>query len=482
MHALKAIPNQRCLCRKGSKRQQREPAGGAANGTGDSPPAKPDVAARLAPLRTTPAAADDKELHKSEAETQAAPSPPEAPPAGSAASDAASALLALVMLLISHHAAVRLLAPQAGAWLAGSFCSLALYALAAVGAVGGHVGEEGAATLAALRAGSVCSEPSGSSPAAPRLGVAVHSWWAAAAAAAALAAPQTSRLAGGLLLAPGLADDSSLRISDAELTLRAMALAALVAGPLFLCLGSAAGAAGGRALRSWAGPAAHPELLLLPLVAAVAAAGLGLGLPAMLVPPRPASTLPPAIAGMALLAAAALTTEPAGPGATSAGEAAAPTGRKKQRRWPGGTRGAAPGDRSRRRQRVLAAVLAAAALAVAAQRAHTPQCAGAPGAPLVALEGGRYSVVMQCETAGGSRLGVIEGTYKGQYRWGGAGQCKAVQVGCRHRGRVPATARAHHALLSIQNLTYCCCLLAVVQVPPAAAGPQRARRRVHRTC
>lgn len=330
-----------------------------------------------------------------------------------------------MLLLFSQHAALCLLAPQTGAWLASSFCSLTLYALAAVGAVAGHVGEEGAATLAALRAGS------GARPA-QRPGVAACSWWAAAAVAAVQAVPGFVQMAGSLLLAPGLADDSSLRISDAELTLRAMALAAVPAGPLFLCLGSAAGAAGGRALRRWTGPAAHPELLLLPLVATVAAVGLGLGLPALLVPPRPAASLPPAIAGVALLAAAALTPAPAGPGPTPAGSAAASASRNKLRTPPSVRSGALPGDSSGRRRRALAALLSAAALAVAAQRVRTPKCSStASSTLLVPLDGGRYSVVMQCETAGGSRLGIIEGTYKGQYRWA-----------VRGNSRRPCTARS----------------------------------------
>ncbi|KAL4419959.1 hypothetical protein ABPG75_007057 [Micractinium tetrahymenae] len=405
--------------RKGGK-QQREAASGSGTNAGDQgKPPQPATADSPAPTHTAPAADGKEGKRKADAAPQAAP-PAVSEPAGSAAADALSALLALVLLLFSNHAAVRLLAPQTGSWLARSFCSLVLFALAAVGAVAGHVAEEGAATLAALRAGSTEPTAADSSPAAAPLGIAARSWWAAAAAAAALAAPALPRLAGRLLLAPGLADDSSLRISDAELTLRAMALAAALAGPLFLSLGAAAGAAGGRALRRWAGPAARPQLMLLLLVAAAATAGLGWGLPAALVPPRPASALLPAIVGVALLAAAALTPQPARSKVPTAGVSAAATSNrgKKPRKAPGRTSvGGSAGDSSRRWQRALAAVLAAAALAVAAQRARTPQCSSAPSGTPVQLEGGRYSSVVQCETAGGGRLGVIEGTYKGQYRY-----------------------------------------------------------------
>lgn len=424
------------LCSKSGKKQARE----AALGTAGSQPSTPEDAASPLSGFTNPAANGADEQRKTEANGQAAPpSLVMMEPAGSAAADAAAALLALVLLLFSHRAAVHVLAPQTGAWLAGSFCSLLLYALAAVGVVAGHVGEEGSATLAGLRAGSA-DAPSGSGMHAARLGVAACSYWAAAAAAVPLAVPAAARLAGRLVLAPGLADDASLRISDGELTLRAMALAGLLAGPLAVCLGSAAGAAGGRALRRWAGPDARPQLLLLPLVAAAAAAGLGLGLPAALLPPRPASSLPPAVAGAALLAAAALTPDAAAPGAATAGAAAAPARRRKQRR--------PPGDSGRRWRRWLAAVLAAASLAVAAHRARTPQCGGAPSGPPVPLAGGLYSVVMQCETAAGSRLGIIEGTYQGRYRcvryvwwWSWWGVCgRGLPLGHARRGGCSAGA------------------------------------------
>ena len=328
---------------------------------------------------------------------QPAPPPPELPPQPPFDHRAAiSTLVALLLLLPCQRAAQRVLAPQTGGWLAASFCSLALWVLAAVGAVGGYAAQEG----------SLASATAPGSVATSGVGVAARAWAAAAASAAVLALPlggPPGALAGLLLLAPGLADDAGRRISDAELTLRAMALAAATAGPLFITVGAAAGAAGGAALRSVLGPGARAQLLLLPLLAGVTAVGMtAAGLPAALTPSHPAASLPPAVAAVALAMADALS-PPAAPAAPLRHPG---RGKKPARQAPG--RGS--------RLRALAALAAACFAALAAQRALTPCDMSGAGAGGAAIAGGQYRLVWQCEAAGGGRVGVVEGTYKGLYR------------------------------------------------------------------
>ncbi len=336
------------LCSKAGKKPQE--AGGSASKTagqgGKAAAAAPAAARKAGPAPKPSAAAQPIE-----------PSP---------ALQAAAALVGLVLLLFAHHAAVRLLAPQTGEWLASSFCSLALYALALAATVFGH---------AAVQA---CALMPGSSSNGALVGVSHTAWWLAAGWAAVIATLQPERLAGSLLLAPGLADGSGRRTTDAQLTLRAMATAALAFGPLFAALGSAAGACGSRALHR-AAQGSRPLLAVLPLVAGTAAAGMALGLPAAVLPPRPGSTLPPALAAAAAVMAVAVTPRQAG----------------------------------RLSSRPVFAAAGAVATAAAIVAASLRQPCAAVQRP---LQGGRYTVLWRCEMAAGGQLSVVEGILREQYR------------------------------------------------------------------
>lgn len=275
-----------------------------------------------------------------------------------------AALAALAALVYSYHAAASQLASQTGDWLATSFCGLALFAAAVVAAAVGLAVEEARAAFAAARGSTVT--PSG---------VAVAAWWAAAGAALLVAAAQPADLAGARLLAPALAAPGGRRITDAELTLRSMAVAAAAFGPLFAALGCAAGACASRALRRLA-LARHPLLLLLPLLVGTAVAALLHGLPPVALPPWPATTLPPAVAALAALIAAALSPR-------------------------GSSRGSA----------LLAAAGVAAVAALLGTGLHRP-C----GPVDRQLDGGRYRLLWQCSAAAGGQVSVVEGTAEEQYR------------------------------------------------------------------
>lgn len=305
--------------------------------------------------------------------------------------------MALVLLLFAHHAAVRLLAPQTGEWLAGSFCSVALFALAIAAAVLGHAAVEASALLT-----------TGDSNSAAPGGIIPGAWWLAAGAALMIAALRPERLAGSLLLAPGLAGGSGRRISDAHLTLGAMGTAAVAVGPLFAALGCAAGACASRALRRLA-PDSRPLLAVLTLVACAAAAGLLLELPVALLPVRPGSTLPPALGAAAAVMAAVLAPRQAGS--------------------------------SRRTPAVTAAGAVAVAVALVASGLRQP-CTAINRQ----LQGGRYTVLWRCEMAAGGQLSVVEGTLRDEYR------CVARRHGMRCYGSacsaLVASACATAAVLS----------------------------------
>lgn len=278
---------------------------------------------------------------------------------------------------------MRLLAPQTGEWLAGSFCSLALFALALVAAVAGHTAEQ---TRELLGAGSL----------------AAAAWWAAAAAALADAGLHPELLAGRLLLAPGLAGAGGRRLTDQELTLRCMALAAAALGPLFCALGAAFGACGGRAAAGPLGSGARPLALLLPALAGTAAAAMGGMLPAAALLPRPGANLLPLIGAAAAVAAAALA--PRRPPATSS-----------RRKRQAGKRSSSSGSSGTSGSSSSSVLAAAAALAIAAAllgAANQQPC----GPASRELEGGQYRVLWECAAAGGGWLSVVEGTYKETYR------------------------------------------------------------------
>lgn len=290
-----------------------------------------------------------------------------------AALHAAAALLALLALLYARHAALRLLSPQTGEWLAGSFCSLALFAVATAAAAAGHAAVEASAALGAGGGGGAAG------------GISAAAWWAAAGLALCTALLRPEASIGGLLLAPGLAGGSSRRISDAQLTLHSMATAVVASGPLFAALGCAAGASASRTLRRLP-PASRLLLVVLPLLVGTALVGLALGLPAAALPPRPGSTLPLGLAAVAAAVAALLTPRPAGT-AKPAWGISTPTL-------------AAAGT----------AALAAALLAAGLRQPCT--------AAVRQLEGGQYTQLWRCELAAGGQLSVVEGTLREQYRCG----------------------------------------------------------------
>ena len=275
-------------------------------------------------------------------------------------------MAALLLLLFAHHAAVRLLAPQTGEWLAGSFCSLALFAVSVAAAVLGHAAVAASTLLPARDSGAAPS------------GIITTTWWGAAGSALLIALLRPEQVAGALLLAPGLADSSGRRITDAQLTLGAMATAIFAFGPLFGPLGFAAGACSSRALHRLA-PSSRPLLAVLPLVAGTAAAGLAVGLPAAVLPPWPGSVLPPALGAAAAIMAAALSPRQAG--------------------------------QSGNRTVAIASGLVVVAAALMAGSLRQP-CAAVNRR----LQGGRYTVLWRCEMAAGGQLSVVEGTLRDQYR------------------------------------------------------------------
>jgi hypothetical protein len=327
--------------------------------------------------------------------------------------------------------------------------------------------------------------------------VAAWAWFGASIAAASLSVSWHGStlvgLAGSWLLAPGLADSPGLRISDAELTLRCMALAAATCGPLFACLGLAAGAGCSAALRTEL-PARGRLAALVAALAAAASWALLQGLPPAVLPPRPASTLPPLVSVAAALLAAILMPA-ARPVADSAPQGATPRRRRngsasKLKPWVG-----LPW------QRQAAVLLGPVALVLLAQlQAHRHGSAAAPRQ----LEGGRYHVLWQTELAAGGQLSVIEGVYREQYRWEcGIVYCVLAVSSCGLPVHVPAcgTEGAHLTAAPLSVARLCCmqlsCFSASVQcgtaafdalryrslqVPPAAPGPQRTGWRVRCAC
>ncbi|KAL4857086.1 Polyamine aminopropyltransferase [Chlorella vulgaris] len=322
---------------------------------------------------------------------------------GPASGQLLAAATAVLALLLCQHAAVRLLAPQTGEWLAASFCSLALLAIAVVAAVAGHAADD---TIASVAAASTAADRSASSSSA----VTAWAWFGASIAAASLSVRWHGStlvgLAGSWLLAPGLADSPGLRISDAELTLRCMALAAATCGPLFACLGLAAGAGCSAALRTEL-PARGRLSALVAALAAAASWALLQGLPPAVLPPRPASTLPLLVSVAAALLAAILM-----PAARPVADSA-PQGAKPRRSRNGSTAEPKPWV-ALPWQRRAAVLLGPVALMLLAQlQAHRRGSAAAPRQ----LEGGRYHVLWQTELAAGGQLSVIEGVYREQYRY-----------------------------------------------------------------
>jgi hypothetical protein len=339
-------------------------------------------------------------------------------------------VLALLALPYCHHAAVRLLSPQTGEWLAASFCSLSLFAVAALAATTGHAAEQTAAVWHLLHA------PSNSGGSSVGGAFVTFSWAGAAASAAALAGrwhgTSLVQLVGSWVLAPGLADDSSRRLSYAELTLRCMALAVLTCGPLFACLGCALGAGTARGLVQPDGAAAHRKAALPALAVALAgAASSARGLPLALVPPRPAATLPAALALLGALVALALLSLQHSEGF--------PAWQQQQQPQPAEagsamlSKLAKGGSASSKRPRasggnkalgwsVGAAALAALAAAAAAQLAMGSAC----GPTQQQIGGGRYSLLWRCEAAAGGQLAVVEGLYKDKYWQALLAICRAV--------------------------------------------------------
>lgn len=412
---------------------------------------------------------------------------------GPASGQLLAAAAAVLALLLCQHAAVCLLAPQTGEWLAASFCSLALFAITVVAAVAGHAADDTIASVAAAATAADGKFSNGSSGSA----VAAWAWFGASIAAASLSVSWHGStlvgLAGSWLLAPGLADSPGLRISDAELTLRCMALAAATCGPLFACLGLAAGAGCSAALRTEL-PARGRLAALVAALAAAASWALLQGLPPAVLPPRPASTLPPLVSVAAALLAAILMPA-ARPVADSAPQGATPRRRRngsaaKLKPWVG-----LPW------QRQAAVLLGPVALVLLAQlQAHRHGSAAAPRQ----LEGGRYHVLWQTELAAGGQLSVIEGVYKEQYRWECGIVCCVLAVSsCGLPVHVPAcgTEGAHLTAAPLSVARLCCmqlsCFSASVQcgtaafdalryrslqVPPAAPGPQRTGWRVRCAC